>query len=346
MRRAILILVILFVLAIPVKATEISAPEPPPEAEAYLPEESASFGEDLWYIFKSATKELQPSLAEAASVCLGVIVTVILISILQNYSPSAKGVSEFAGTVALGLILFGPMNSLVELGTSTIRQVSEYGKLLLPVMTTAMAAQGGTTTAAALYTGTAFFDSLLSSAITQVLIPMLYAYLCVCLAYSAIGEGVLNTLRQLLKWLITWGLKIILYVFTGYISITGVVSGTTDAAAMKAAKLTISGAVPVVGGILSDASEAVLVSAGVLKNSVGVYGFVAITAILIGPFLKIGAQYLILKVTGGICSSFPSGRLPEIVKDFTGAMGLLLAMTGTVSLLLLISLVCFMRGIG
>lgn len=346
MRRVAVVLGILLILAIPVNAAEVSVPEPPQEAERYMPEKSVSFGEDLWYVFKSAMKELQPSLTEATSVCLSVIVTVLLVSILQNYSASSKGISEFAGTISLGLILLQPMNSLVELGVSTIKQISEYGKILLPVMTTTMAAQGGTTTAAALYTGTAFFDALLSSAITQVLIPMLYAYLCVCIAYSAIGEGILDTLRQLLKWLMTWGLKIILYVFTGYISITGVVSGTTDAAALKAAKLTISGAVPVVGGILSDASEAVLVSAGVLKNATGAYGFVAISAILIGPFLKIGVQYLILKITSGICSGFPSGRLPNIVKDFTGAMGLLLAMTGTVSLLFLISLVCFMRGLG
>ena len=74
-------------------------------------------------------------------------------------------------------------------------------------------------------------------------------------------------------------MKIVLYAFTGYIGFTGVVSGTTDAMAMKAAKLTISGAVPVVGGILSDASEAVLVSAGIMKNAAGVYGILAVLAI-------------------------------------------------------------------
>lgn len=345
MKRIFLLLIMVFLLAIPASATEITAPEPPEEAQKYMPEESASFGEDLWYVIRTAVSQLQPSITEAAGVCLSVIAVALLISILQNYAKEASGVCTLAGTLSIGLLLLKPVDALIRLGTATIAQISEYGKLLLPVMTAAMAAQGATTTSAGLYTATAFFDALLSAAITQLLVPMLYVYLCICTAYSAMGEGILNTFRQLLRWLMTWGLKIILYVFTGYIGITGVVSGATDAAAMKATKLTISGAVPVVGGILSDASEAILVSADILKSSVGVYGLVAIAAIVIGPFLQIGVQYLMLKLAGGICAAFPSGRLPELIKDFTGAMGLLLAMTGTVSLLLLISIVCFMRGV-
>ena len=108
-------------------------------------------------------------------------------------------------------------------------------------------------------------------------------------------EEILKKLCGFVKWLSVWILKMILYVFTGYIGITGVVSGPTDAAALKAAKLTISGFVPIVGGILSDASEAVLVSAGVVKNAAGIYGILAIGAVCLGPFLKIGLHYLMLK---------------------------------------------------
>ena len=41
-------------------------------------------------------------------------------------------------------------------------------------------------------------------------------------------------------------------------SITGVISGTVDAAALKAAKIGISGAVPVVGNIFADATETIV----------------------------------------------------------------------------------------
>lgn len=80
----------------------------------------------------------------------------------------------------------------------------------------------------------------------------------------------------MVKNVVSWSLKTILTVFTTYMTVTGVVSGTTDAAALKATKVTISSVVPVVGGILSDASEAVLVSAGLMKNAAGIYGILAV----------------------------------------------------------------------
>ena len=128
-------------------------------------------------------------------------------------------------------------------------------------------------------------------------------------------------------------------------SITGVVSGATDTAALKAAKLTISSVVPVVGGIMSDASEAVLVSAGLLKNSAGIYGILAIIAICLDPFIRIAAHYLLLKATAAVCVVFGSKKVTGLVDDFAVAMGLLLAMTGAVCLMLLISIVCFMKGV-
>ena len=90
--------------------------------------------------------------------------------------------------------------------------------------------------------------------------------LALSIARAAVGEQILGKLSALIKWLMEWALKLCLYLFTGYMAITGVVSGTADAAAGKAARIAISGAVPVVGGILSDAADAVLLSAAALGS--------------------------------------------------------------------------------
>ena len=111
-------------------------------------------------------------------------------------------------------------------------------------------------------------------------------------------------------------------------------------------KLTMSGMIPVVGGMLSDASEAVLVGAGVMKNAVGIYGLLAILSVWLAPFLQIGTQYLLLKFTGTLCTAFGAKEPSRLIDQFSSAMGLLLGMTATMCLLLLVSTVCFMRGVG
>jgi stage III sporulation protein AE len=128
--------------------------------------------------------------------------------------------------------------------------------------------------------------------------------------------------------------------------LTGVISGTADAAAVKAARAAISAAVPVVGGVLSGATETVLISAGLMKNAAGIYGILAVIAIAVEPFLRIGVQYGMLKVTAAVGSIFGCKDMMEYIGDFCDAMGLLLAMTGGVCLLMLISTVCFLRGVG
>lgn len=311
-----------------------------------MPEETESFGEGMMELIHNVLVSIRPDIKEALRVSASVTSAVIIVCLLRTFSGSVTTIAELTGTVTVAGILLFSTNAMISVGADTVREMSEYGKLLYPVLSTAMAAQGGLTASAALYAGTAALDLVLSSLISGFLIPMVYLFLALAAANSATGEAMLKKTRDLLKSFMTWCLKTLLTVFTTYMSITGVVSGTTDAAALKATKVTISSMVPVVGGILSDASEAVLVSAGLAKNMAGVYGILALLAVFLGPFFKIGLQYMVLKATAAFCGIFGAKRITELIEDFSSAMGLLLAMTGSTCLLLLISVVCFMKGVG
>ena len=346
MRILAIMMVLALLLAVPAQASEIAAPPVPDSGKELMPEKADSFGEGLWEICKDAIGLFRPDLQEACNVCLAVIGSVLLVSLLGSFPGMTKDVADLTGTVAVAVVLLPGTKSLVHLGSQTVSQISEYGNLWLPVMTAALAAQGGITASAALHSGTAVFNAILSTLIARLLVPMIYLFLALAAANSAIGEDLLKKIRDFIKWLMVWCLKTILYIFTGYMGITGVVSGTTDAATLKPTKQTISGAVPVVGGILSDESKAILVSAGMVKNAAGIYGILAILAVFAGPFIRIGVHYLLVKMTAAICNIFGSKRMTGLIEDFSAAMGLLLAMTGSVCLLLLISTVCFLKGVG
>lgn len=340
------ILLLILSLAVPVSATEVTAPQVPPAGAAQMPETTDSFGRGFLELIRNSLTDLQPGLREGLQVSLSLIAAVMMVCLLRTCSGRVSALAGLSGTVTIAAILLFSANTMIALGADTVREMSEYGKLLFPVLTTAMAAQGGVTSSAALYAGTVAVDAVISSLMARLLVPMVYLFLALATANSALGEDVLKKMRDFIKNAMSWCLKTILTVFTTYMSITGVVSGTTDAAALKATKVTISSMVPVVGGILSDASEAVLVGAGVAKNAAGIYGILAILAIFLGPFSRIGIQYLILKATAAVCGIFGSKEMMGLIEDFSTAMGLLLAMTGAACLLLLISAVCFLKGVG
>lgn len=344
MKRLILMILLVSALILPVSATEITAPEVPESGQEYLQDRPETFSEGLTSILKEAVDALRPNLAQAGSICIAVFAVTLLLSVFQSFEGSSKKLAALVGALAVAVLLLGSANTLISQAKSTVTEISEYGKLLLPVMTAALAAQGAATTSAALYAGTAFFDTVLTTAISKILMPLVYVYLALAIANAATGDELLKKLRDLVKWLVTWALKSILTIFTGYIGITGVVSGTTDAAALKATKAAISSAVPVVGGILSNASEAVLVGAGLMKNAAGIYGMLAVIAVLIGPLLEIGVQYLLLKITAALTALFGAKETAGLTQDFSDAMGLLLAMTCSCALMQVISTICFMKG--
>ena len=343
-RRVRIFVFLVILLALPVRAMEFSAPAPPESAAEFLPKEADSFGEGLWNVLSAASQTIHPALHEGVKCCLRALCAVLLISMAGQFS-TKKAALELAGVAAVAAILLEPSAELMELGIETAGELRSYGNLLLPVMASALAAAGGVSASSALYVGTAVFDAVLSTMMTSCIIPMLAAYLSLSIAYGAVGEELLGKLRELFRWCMEWVLKLTLYFFTGYMTITGVISGTADAAAGKVAKIAVSGAVPVVGGILSDATDAVLLSASVLGGGAGVWGILTVIAIFCAPAIGIGVRYLVLKLTGAVASSMGVGRCAGLIGDFAAAMGLLLALVSTQAVLLLISSVCFLRGV-
>ena len=344
--RGFLLMIVFMYLILPASALEIEAPSVPESGQSWMPDNTDSFLDGILELMEKSISLLYPELRNASRTGIGILASVLLVSMLAAVSGKENGTLDLCGAAASGMILLKDSSGLISLAATTVRELNHYGKLLFPVMTAAMAAQGGITASTGLYTGTVILDAVISGIVSAVMVPGVYLFLAVSVTYAATGEALLKRIRDGIKSAISWCLKTLLTVFVTYMSITGVVSGTADAAALKATKVTVSTVVPVVGGVLSDAAEAVLVSAGLMKNAAGIYGILAVLAVLLEPFLKIGVQYLTWKLVSVLCCVISEGRIAALVEDASAAMGLLLAMTGSVCVLLMISTVCFMKGVG
>lgn len=346
MTKLLLSILMILSLAIPVDATEIVPPEVPESGLDRMPQNTDSFPEALSELLQNSIKLFRPELEAAAHATTGILFAAILFSVLAIFAEKAGRVVSITGALTIASMMFQNTSTMIDYASDTVWEICEYGKLLFPVLTAALAAQGGATMSATLYMGTTAFITLLGTLITRVIIPMVYLFLAFSVAYCALGEEVMKKFADAIKGVLSWSLKTLMIVFTTYMSITGVVSGTTDAAALKAAKVTISSVVPVVGGILSDASESVLVGMGIMKNAAGIYGILAVFAVFMGPFLKVGVQYLMLKISAAVCGIFGNKNISALVGDFSAAMGLLLAMVAASCMLVLIGTVCYLKGIG
>ena len=248
-------------------------------------------------------------------------------------------VVEMGGALAITALTMTDMATMIGLGRETIGRMDAFAGVLLPAMAVLTAATGGITAAAARQGATVLFSQLLITAMDCLLIPMVYGYVALSCAWAAVGNPGLEKVAALLKGAATTLLTGLLLLFVGYLTATGAVAGSADASAVKAAKLAISRAIPVVGGVLADASETVLAGAGVLRGTVGVAGLLVVLAICLTPFLRLGLQYLIYKGAAALCAAVAQPRLSRLVDAIGSAFGLVLGMTGAGALVLLVSLV-------
>lgn len=306
--------------------------------------EDGGLEQGLQSVLDTGSAELGGVLRKGVRSAVLLLAVVLLCGLAEGFSDGLgiKGVLDptaVVGALAVAAIAVGDVNTLVGLGRSALEEMDGFSKVLLPATAAAVAASGAPTQAAARQVATVLFSDVLLTLMDRLLLPILYGYLAASMAWAAVGNEGLRRLAELLRRLCTWLLNILLMAFVTYLTVSGVIAGNTDALALKAAKLTISGMVPVVGGILSDAAGTVLAGAGILKNAIGIFGMTVILSMCVLPFLQLGIHYLLYKLTAALTATVSDGRTAGLIDSIGGAFGLVLGMTGAGALLLLVSLV-------
>lgn len=253
---------------------------------------------------------------------------------------------RLAGAAAVTAIAVIDVNALLGLGRQAMERMDEFSRLLLPVVTALCAAGGQPAAAVARQGATLLFLNLLLTVADKLILPLIYAYVAACAAHAALGNDGLRRVGELLKWAAGGLLSLLFTGFVVYLTVSGAVAGNADALTQKAAKTAISGMVPVVGGILSDAAETVVAGAGVLKGTVGVVGLLAVLCVCLVPFLQLGCHYLVYKLSAALCATVSPGPTACLVDAIGSAFALVLGMTGGGAMILYVALITSIKAVG
>lgn len=273
---------------------------------------------------------------------LGMVLAAAMLCAILEDSPYGKSAVPLVGGLTITAACVRPIGSMIALGTKTIRELHAYVGLLMPGMTGLMAVSGGLSASAASGVGMILFDLLLSVT-SGLLVPLLYLFLALGVAESSLGLDQLSRLRDFIKWLLVSSVKVMMWGYSAILTMTGLISGNVDGQKLRSLRSAISGMVPVVGNIVSEASASLLGAASVLRTGAGLYGMLAVFGICLAPFFRMALQYLLLRLGTGLCGLFGKGSQSPLLEKLTQAMGLMLALTGIACLLALMILVLCIR---
>lgn len=284
MRRTAFLLLTLALLTVPVCAVQL-----PGELLDALPEEAAALAEGegiteggVWLLVQSFFDALRASLDRSLRGAVLLALTVLLTGAADGFASSlGENASRFVplvGVLCVTTLSAGDLSSLIGLGTATMQDLADLTKLLLPTMAAALAGCGGVFTASAWQVGHALCRRRAHNAHPRAAAPAGLLPHRSCLGGAALPESGLDKLADGLKKLISWLLCGAVTAFTLYLSVSGVLTGSADRAAVKAAQTAVSGAVPVVGSILAESAEMVLSAAHSLRAAIGAAGVLGVLA--------------------------------------------------------------------
>ncbi|MDR0324472.1 MAG: stage III sporulation protein AE [Oscillospiraceae bacterium] len=291
-------------------------------------------------LLSQAASLLPGSLGEGLRAALAIVAVAALCAVADSVVEGAPArYVQLAGVLAIAALTVTGLNSLMGAGRDAIGQMNAYSKALLPAMAAASAASGQPASALFRHAGTLLASDLLITLYDRLLYPLLYVYAALVTFNAALPHDMVKRIAGLVKWAVGGALTVSLVLFTAYLTIGGAISGSADAVSVKAAKTALGGFVPVVGGIISDASETLLLGAAVIKNAVGIFGLLAVLGIALGPCVALAARCLCVKLGAALAGTLGGEGLALYIDSLAGLYSMMLGLVSASAFLLIISIV-------
>ena len=181
------------------------------------------------------------------------------------------------------------------------------------------------------------FTSIVNSLVNDIFMPVLSMCICLAIVDAACDTIDLSGMLNGIKKIVTWGLGLIMAIFTGLLSIQSIVGSSADTMTTKAAKYVISNSVPVVGGAASDAYTTVRGSLVLLKNGIGGVGIIALAVMLLPSLILIFLNKLSFSALGAAAEIFGAKKIVQLFKNINSVLSAALGIMVCFTLMFIIS---------
>ena len=279
-------------------------------------------------LLQAAKTLLRQGLKNAMRSAFWMTAVCLLLSLLQQFAKSAgtalpAKAPELAGATAIVALALQQNGALLEHCRTAIGHLDTFSKVLFGVFAAASAAAGRPASAVATAGAAMLFSQLIITLSRQVFLPAVTLYLLLIYGGILSENGALHQAAAMGKWGINTFFKVFLTAYFTYLSFTGLVTGTADAAAVRTAQ-SLSSTVPLVGSVISGASETILAGASLLRAGVGFVGFLGAAAICLAPFLQGVCHMLVFRVLSVFAASFAEGGCKTMLDALSQAYSMLI----------------------
>lgn len=282
-------------------------------------------------------KELSKNWKILSQVLFLSIICSVLVNIQSSFENETVGELSFyiCYLVLIGLSINSFMIT-VKIAGNAINDMVLLMQALLPGLMVLLLAIGG-------ITSSSLFKPLILGAISAISTLMKDLVLPLILISSVIGivsniseKLQVSKLSEFIRKGVIYIIGISITLFMGIMSIKGAIGSKIDGLTIRTAKFAVNKFIPIVGSFLSDTMETVVGCSMVIKNSVGIFGLLALFLITIIPIIKITSLILVYKFTIVVIEPIANKRIVNCLSDISKSLTLLLATVAIVGIMFFI----------
>ena len=159
-----------------------------------------------------------------------------------------------------------------------------------------------------------------------VFLPFAAVYGAVAYSGAAVGENFLTGLQKLMKTVFTWGLGLVMTVFSFCSAMSGLAAGASLSLSGRTIKYA-GGLIPVVGPYLSEAADTVLAGASLIRTAGGVCAAAAVLSVALPPLLELFAYFFAVCIVSAVCGAFADARTKGMIAVTAEVAGMIVGLT-------------------
>ena len=267
--------------------------------------------------------------------------TVLLVSVSSAFLPddekSRAVINIISGcTVVLGI--FSSASESVRSAVTATESCAAFEKLLIPVLAAVLTVGGNPVTAVS-FKGAAFAAAEFVQAFAKnFALPLTGVSAALSITGAMLPTIKLNAVGDMLRKTMTATLACASGLFTGFISLKGILASSADALAVKGVRMAAS-FVPVVGGALGEAYTSVAASISLVKSTVGIYAIIALVMICLPVAVNLFLWVIAMRIAYTVSDLLDCRICSEILKSISFVFS-------TVNALLLLCVAVFIISTG
>lgn len=275
-----------------------------------------------------ALKDGGKTVLNAFGTILAVLVLASVMGALKNTarSETMSNTYDFVSIIALSAAAYASFYRLFVYVKATLEALSLAMTSLLPVMASLYVMGGNTVAASASLHGMLTFLSVITLISAKVIMPLLQISFALCLAGAIPGSVDLSPSVSLLRSTATTVMAFLFTLLGFSLYLQTSIAAAGDNYVTRSVRFASGVFVPVIGGMLGDASRTVIASVSVIKSTVSASGVVMILGILLPPIITVILYRLGLTCCTSAARMLSCEREGRFLGELGGITGVLLAL--------------------